>query len=162
MAFLLAEKKRRGLKFGGFPILDDKDRLVGMISGKDLRYADRGSEKLAAVMTKATVTAAPGTSLEEAYKIMREHKIGKLPLVDKDGRLAGLYSYTDVQQLIENQNPAYNRDSKHRLRVPASVSGGTGDYSRIERLAQEEVDVVVADPAHRHTQGILDMVSWIA
>lgn len=160
--FLKSEKKRRGLKFGGFPILDDQDRLVGMVSGADIRYCKSGSEKLSEVMTKAAITAAPGTSLEEAYTIMRENKIGKLPLVDKDGRLAGLYSFTDVQQLIENKNPAYNRDSRHRLRVSASVSGGTGDYGRMERLAAEDVDVVVIDSAHGHTKGIIDMVRWIA
>ncbi len=161
VGFLLAEKRRRGLKFGGFPILDAQDRFVGMVSGKDLRYSDSATEKLSEVMTRTTVTGKPDTSLEEAYRVMREHKIGKLPLIDAEGRLAGLYSFTDVQQLIENKNPVYNRDSKHRLRVSASVSGGTGDYGRMERLAQEEVDVVVVDSAHGHTKGIMDMVKWI-
>lgn len=162
VGYLLSEKRRRNLKFGGFPILDDQDRLVGMVSGADIRYSDKGTEKLAEVMTSAAITAAPGTSLEEAYRIMRENKIGKLPLVDKDGHLAGLYSFTDVQQLIENKNPLYNRDAKHRLRVSASVSGGSGDYSRMEKLAAEDVDVVVVDSAHGHTKGIIDMVKWIA
>lgn len=162
VGYLISEKRRRGLKFGGFPILDDQDRLVGMVAGQDIRYCNRSTDKLSEIMTKATVTAAPGTSLEEAYEIMRQHKIGKLPLVDKDGRLAGLYSFSDVQQLIENQNPLYNRDAKHRLRVSASVSGGTGDYQRMEKLAAEEVDVVVVDSAHGHTKGIMDMVKWIA
>ncbi len=160
--FLKAEKKRRNLKFGGFPILDDQDRLVGMVAGADLRYCASGSEKLSNVMTTAAITAAPGTSLEEAYNIMREHKIGKLPLVDKEGRIAGLYSYSDVQQLIENKRPFYNRDSRHRLRVSASVSGGSGDYQRMERLAEEDVDVVVVDSAHGDSKGIIDMVKWIA
>ncbi len=161
LGFLLAEKRRRNLKFGGFPILDDQDRLVGMISGADIRYSDKTSEKLSDIMTSATIVAQPGTSLEEAYRIMRENKIGKLPLVDKDGRLSGLYSFTDVQQLIENKNPHYNRDAKHRLRVSASVSGGSGDYSRMEKLAAEDVDVVVVDSAHGHSKGIIDMVKWI-
>lgn len=161
LGFLLAEKRRRNLKFGGFPILDDQDRLVGMISGADIRYSDKTSEKLSDIMTSATIVGQPGTSLEEAYRIMRENKIGKLPLVDKEGRLSGLYSFTDVQQLIENKNPHYNRDSKHRLRVSASVSGGSGDYSRMEKLAAEDVDVVVVDSAHGHSKGIIDMVKWI-
>ncbi|MEG1480084.1 MAG: IMP dehydrogenase [Kiritimatiellia bacterium] len=161
--FLLSEKKRRNLKFGGFPILDDQDRLVGMLAGSDIRYsAEKVNEKLADVMTRTAITGKPGTTLEEAYKLMREHKIGKLPLVDKEGHLAGLYSFTDVQQLIENTNPSYNRDNKHRLRVSASVSGGAGDYQRMERLAQEEVDVIVVDSAHGHSRGIIEMVKWIA
>jgi IMP dehydrogenase len=162
VGFLLAEKRRRNLKFGGFPILDDQDRLVGMVSGADIRYSDKGTEKLSEVMTTTTITAAPGTSLEEAYHLMRENKIGKLPLVDKDGRLAGLYSFSDVQQLIENKTPLYNRDAKHRLRVSASVSGGAGDYSRMEKLAAEDVDVVVVDSAHGHSKGSIDMVKWIS
>lgn len=160
--FLKAEKARRHLKFGGFPVLNDDGCLVGMITGSDMRFIAKGATKLSDVMARTTITAKPGTTLQKAYKIMRENKIGKLPLVDKNGHLAGLYSFTDVQQLIENSNPSYNRDSKYRLRVSASVSGGSGDYKRMEMLAEEEVDVVVVDSAHGHTKGIIDMVKWIA
>ena len=159
--FLRAEKQRRKLKFNGFPVLDDQDRLVGMITGSDMRFVGKDAAKLADVMTKTTITAAPGTTLAEAYEIMRKNKVGKLPLVDKAGKLVGLYSFTDVQQLVENQNPSYNRDSKYRLRVAASVSGGHGDYSRMEKLAAAGVDVVVVDSAHGHSKGIMDMTSWI-
>lgn len=161
ISFLHAEKLRRKLKFNGFPVLDDQNHLVGMITGSDMRFIAKDAIKLSEVMTKNVVTARPGTTLAQAYEIMRKHRIGKLPLVDGEGKLQGLYSYTDVQQLIENQNPAYNRDSKYRLRVAASVSGGKGDYHRMERLAAEDVDVVVVDSAHGHSKGIMDMTSWI-
>ena len=124
ISFLRSEKKRMGLKFNGFPVLDDQDRLVGMITSSDMRYAPLTAAKLADVMTAATITAKPGTSLKKAYEIMRANKIGKLPLVDRNGRVVGLYSFTDVQRLVENQNPTYNCDEKFRLRVSASVSGG--------------------------------------
>ena len=117
--------------------------------------------KLAEVMTATTITAKPGTSLKKAYEIMRANKIGKLPLVDKAGRLVGLYSFTDVQQIVENKDSTINRDEKFRLRVSASVSGGTGDYARMEKLADAGVDVVVVDSAHGHTKGIMDMTTWI-
>lgn len=162
IAFLLSEKRRQNLKFGGFPVLDDQDRLVGMITSSDLKFIGSGAQKLSEVMQKNLVTAKPGTSLKEAYDIMRGKRFGKLPLVDADGKLVGLYSYTDVQQLVENINPAYNRDSKYRLRVAASVSGGKGDYSRMEKLAQQDLDVVVVDSAHGHSKGIIEMTSWIA
>ncbi len=160
--FLLGEKHRRNLKFGGFPVLDDQGRVVGMVAGSDIRYCTSGSEKLADVMVKTTITAKPGTTLQEAFDIMLKHKIGKLPLLNADGTLAGLYSFSDVSQLMRNTNPVYNRDSKYRLRVAASVSGGSGDYTRMEKLAAEGVDVIVVDSAHGHSKGILDMVTWIS
>ena len=163
VAFLKAQKAERRLKFNGFPVLDGEDRLVGMITSSDMRFIgkDGSHMKLSQVMTKVVVTGKPGTSLAKAYDIMRANKVGKLPLVDKNRKLAGLYSFTDVQQLVENLNPSYNRDSKYRLRVAASVSGGAGDRARMEKLADAGVDAVVVDSAHGHTKGIIDMTSWI-
>jgi len=161
ISFLRSEKRRLGLKFNGFPVLDSEERLVGMITSSDLRYAPLDAMKLSDVMQKGMVTAKPGTSLKKAYEIMRANKIGKLPLVDRNGRLAGLYSFTDVQRLVENQNPSYNCDEKFRLRVSASVSGGRGDLSRMEKLADAGVDVVVVDSAHGHSKGIIEMTKYI-
>ena len=161
IAYLRAEKKRRGLKFNGFPVLDDQDRLVGMITSSDMRFAPMNAATLKDVMQKTLITAKPGTSLKKAYEIMRANKLGKLPLVDKAGHVVGLYSFTDVQRLVENQNPTYNCDDKFRLRVSASVSGGKGDLSRMEKLADAGVDVVVVDSAHGHSKGIMDMTKYI-
>ena len=161
ISFLRAEKRQRGYKFNGFPVLDDQERLVGMITGSDMRFAPLDAAKLADVMQKNPITAKPGTSLKKAYEIMRANKIGKLPLVDRAGRVVGLYSFTDVQRLVENQNPTYNCDDKFRLRVSASVSGGKGDLSRMEKLADAGVDVVVVDSAHGHSKGIMDMTKYI-
>lgn len=161
ISFLRSEKKRMGLKFNGFPVLDDNERLVGMITSSDMRFAPMEARKLSDVMQKGMVTAKPGTSLKKAYDIMRANKIGKLPLVDKNGRVVGLYSFTDVQRLVENQKPTYNCDERFRLRVSASVSGGKGDLSRMEKLADAGVDVVVVDSAHGHTKGIIDMTKYI-
>ena len=162
ISFLRAEKRRLGLKFNGFPVLDDQERLVGMISGSDMRYAPMNAVTLAEVMQKDPITARPGTTLKKAYEIMRANKIGKLPLVDKAGRVVGLYSFTDVQRLVENKNPTYNCDDQFRLRVSASVSGGKGDLSRMEKLAAAGVDVVVVDSAHGHSKGIIEMTKFIA
>ena len=161
ISFLRAEKRRLGLKFNGFPVLDDQERLVGMISGSDMRYAPMDAAKLSDVMQKDPITAKPGTSLKKAYEIMRANKMGKLPLVDKAGKVVGLYSFTDVQRLIENKNPTYNCDDRFRLRVSASVSGGKGDLTRMEKLADAGVDVVVVDSAHGHSKGIMEMTKYI-
>ncbi len=161
ISFLRSEKKRMGLKFNGFPVLDDQERLVGMITGSDMRFAPMNAAKLSDVMQKTMVTGKPGTTLKKAYEIMRENKIGKLPLVNKEGRIVGLYSFTDVARIIENPNSGYNCDDKFRLRVSASVSGGKGDLSRMEKLAEAGVDVVVVDSAHGHSKGIMDMTKYI-
>ena len=161
ISFLRSEKRRLGLKFNGFPVLDASERLVGMITASDLRFAPLDAAKLADVMQKNPITARPGTSLGKAYEIMRANKIGKLPLVDKAHRLAGLYSFTDVQRLVENRNPSYNCDDHFRLRVSASVSGGKGDITRMEKLCDAGVDVVVVDSAHGHSKGIIEMTKYI-
>lgn len=161
ISFLRAEKRRMGLKFNGFPVLDADDRLVGMITTSDMRFAPMKAQKLRDVMQVAPITARPGTSLKKAYELMRSAKVGKLPLVDKAGRVVGLYSFTDVQRLVENQNPTYNCDDRFRLRVAASVSGGKGDISRLEKLAAAGVDAVVVDSAHGHSKGIMEMTKYI-
>ena len=161
IGYLRSEKAARKLKFNGFPVLDEKDRLVGMITSSDMRFAPQNAAKLRDVMQTDLLTAKPGTSLKKAYEIMRCNKIGKLPLVDRDGRIVGLYSFTDVQRIVENPNTSVNCDDKFRLRVSASVSGGKGDLSRMEKLADAGVDVVVVDSAHGHSKGIMDMTKYI-
>lgn len=152
-------REEKNIKFRGFPILDANDRLVGIITSSDLRFAGTGAQTVAEVMTKTSITAGPKTSLKQAYEIMKEHKIGKLPLVDRSGKLLGLYSFTDVQQLVENQRPQYNRDGQYRLRVAAAVS--QGDHERAAKLAEANVDAIVVDSAHGHSKGIVEMVKWL-
>jgi IMP dehydrogenase len=161
ISFLRREKAERKLKFNGYPVLDKNDCLVGMITGSDMRFAPQNAMKLKDVMQKTHLTAKPGTSLKKAYEIMRANKIGKLPLVDRKGHITGLYSFTDVQRIVENSNSSANCDDKFRLRVAASVSGGAGDHVRMEKLADAGVDVVVVDSAHGHSKGIIDMTKWI-
>lgn len=153
-------RHQRNYSFSGFPILDDDQRVVGMLCATDIRYSERPNLPVSEIMTRRVVTADPGTTLEAAYRLMMRHKIGKLPLVDSDGKLVGLYSFTDVRTLVENKQPLYNRDSRYRLRVAAAVSGG--DHERAEQLASQDVDVLVVDSAHGHTRNIIEMVSWIA
>ena len=153
-------RAERNYGFSGFPIIDDQERVVGMLSGKDIRYATTARVKVADIMTRDLITAPPETTLEQAYKILMKHKIGKLPLVGADGKLAGLYSFTDVRMLVEDKQPLYNRDSRYRLRVGAAVSAD--DHERAEILAETAVDVLVVDSAHGHSKGIIEMVRWLA
>ncbi len=151
-------RDEKGYSFSGFPILDNEGKLVGILTSKDIRFAKSKQAPVTEIMTTDIITAKPDTNLRQAYDIMQQHKIGKLPLLE-NGKLVGLYSYADVRRLIENEEPLFNRDDKHRLRVAAGV--GPGDYERAEILNDNEVDVMVVDTAHGHTKGVIDMVSWV-
>ena len=161
IGYLRSYKIEHKIKFNGFPVLDAQDCLVGMITSSDMRFAPMNAAKLRDVMQKKLLTAKPGTTLAKAYEIMRANKIGKLPIVDRSGRIAGLYSFTDVSRIVENSDSAYNLDDKFRLRACASVSGGKGDLARMEKLAEAGVDCVVVDSAHGHSRGIMEMTKYI-
>ena len=151
-------RRNRSLSFNGFPILDENDHLVGILTSRDIKFATDAHAPIRDVMTSDVISAPAGTTLKEAYRIMQADRIGKLPLVD-NGRLVGLYSYTDVRSLIENEQPLINRDAKYRLRVAAAV--GPGDEERAHALISQDVDVLVVDTAHGHSQGVLKMTKWI-
>ena len=159
---ILAYKQEQNISFSGFPILDAGDHLVGILTRSDTRFASSPKSRASEIMTTAAVTAPPETSLEDAYRLMMHHKIGKLPLTDRDGHLVGLYSFTDVKNLVENKHPHYSRDARHRLRVAAAVGVTVHDQKRVEMLADAGVDVLCVDSAHGHSKGILDMVRWIS
>lgn len=145
--------------FSGFPIVDEDNRLVGMLTATDIKFARDPDAPVSEVMVREVITAPPGTTLEQAYEIMQRNKIGKLPLVDDRGRLVGLYSFADVSTLVTHRQPLYNRDAKHRLRVGAAV--GPQDHERVEMLVEQEVDVIVVDTAHGHSRGVIEMTRWI-
>ncbi len=152
------KRSEKGYSFSGFPILDNDGKLVGILTSKDIRFSRSKRARVTDVMTTNVITAKPDTNLRQAYDIMQQHKIGKLPLLEK-GKLVGLYSYADVRRLIENEEPLFNRDDKYRLRVAAGV--GPGDFERAEILDSEDVDVMVVDTAHGHSKGVIDMVAWV-
>lgn len=151
-------RAKRNFTFSGFPILDDKDKLVGILTATDMKFARNPETPVAEVMTKDVITAPQETTLQEAYDIMLKNKVGKLPLV-KNGKLLGLYSFADVSTLVENVQPMYNRDKYYRLRAGAAV--GPGDEARVDQLAAEGVDVIVVDTAHGHTEGVIEMTKWV-
>lgn len=152
-------KEQKGFTFSGFPILDDHERLVGILTAADIKFASDNKARVTDVMTSNVISAPPETTLQDAYRLMKKHRIGKLPLVNGEGKLAGLYSFSDVRTLVENVEPMYNRDARYRLRVGAAI--GPSDQERVAILAKEDVDVVVVDTAHGHSKGVIDMVKWV-
>lgn len=159
VAELVAIQKERGYQFSGYPILDGAGVLKGIVTKRDIKYVTDKSVKIADVMTTNVITGAEGTTLEEARAIMLDKKVGKLPLLNADGELVGLYSYHDVKMLLENNQPNFNRDAKHRLRVAAAI--GPYDYERIEKLLDADVDALIVDTAHGHSKGVMETVKWL-
>ncbi len=157
VAEMLAEKKRKKYSFSGFPIVDKNGKLVGIITSKDIKFLTDYNIKISEVMTQAPVSAPVGTTMADAYQMMLKNKIGKLPMVDKDGKLSGLFSFLDVRTLIARDEPDYNRDSRHQLRVAAAI--GPYDELRAEALVSAGVDALVIDTAHGDSKGVIETVA---
>ena len=154
---MIKEKKEKKYTFSGFPIVDNNNKLLGIVTRRDLKFViTKSAFKLKDIMKRKLITAPQDTPLTKAFDIMMKHRIGKLPLVDSKGRLAGLYSHQDVRSIIEDINPIYNRDSEHRLRVAAAI--GPYDMKRAEALVNAGCDALVIDTAHGHSKGVIDTI----
>jgi len=132
-------------------------RLVGILTNRDLRFERNLDQPVSAVMTKNNLVTVPvGTTLEEAERLLQQHRIEKLLVVDKDFNLKGLITVKDIQKKIEF--PIATKDEQGRLRVGAAI-GATGDYlERAHELAREKVDVLAIDTAHGHTSRVMDAI----
>jgi IMP dehydrogenase len=147
-------------KIGGIPIVDSNQKLVGILTNRDLRFEDDNRRKVKEVMTKnGLITAPEGTDLKMAEKILQKYKIEKLPVVSKAGKLIGLITYRDILQLTSFPNAV--KDGFGRLRVGAAL-GITKDLTeRAAALQQIGVDVVCLDSAHGHHLGVINSVKKI-
>lgn len=141
-------------KIGGIPIVDKGGKLVGILTNRDLRFESDPRKTVGAVMTKENLIIAPeGTDLKKAEKILQKHKIEKLPVVSKSGKLIGLITYRDILQLQSYPNAV--KDGYGRLLVGAGV-GITGDMlDRVAALHATGVDVICLDSAHGHSKGVI-------
>jgi IMP dehydrogenase len=141
----------------GIPIIDGK-RLVGILTQRDLKFLRDDSVKISEVMTKDNlIKASADTTLEQAKDVLQKHRVEKLLLVNDKGELAGLITMRDIDRF--QQFPNAVRDNRGRLRVGAAV--GVKDFDRIEALIKAEVDVLVVDTAHGHSQNVIDTVKAI-
>ena len=144
----------RRFKISGIPIVDG-DKLVGILTNRDIRFADNMEETIDKLMTKENLITAPvGTSLSKAEKILQQHKIEKLLVVDKNGRLKGLITVKDIQK--KKMYPNACKDSHGRLRVGAAIGTGKNGLDRAEALINAHVDLIVIDTAHGHSKGVLE------
>jgi IMP dehydrogenase len=149
-------------RISGVPIVNNENeqRLVGILTNRDLRFIQDYSIQISDVMTKDELVTAPvGTTLDEAEKILQKYKIEKLPLIDDKGILKGLITIKDIEKVIEFPNSA--KDSHGRLLVGAAVGVSKDTMKRVEMLVRAQVDAIVIDTAHGHSAGVISAVREI-
>ncbi len=147
-------------KISGIPVLDDGGKLVGIVTNRDLRFATQMSQPVAELMTSENlVTVREGVGMQEAKRLLHQHRIEKLVVVDDDYRCIGLITVKDIEKA--QLHPDACKDEKGRLRVAAATSVGDDGYERALALADAEVDAIIVDTAHGHSARVIDTVKRI-
>ena len=147
-------------RISGVPIVNEKGVLVGILTNRDLRFETNYNQPIQNVMTKEKLITAPvGTTLAEAQKILGQHRIEKLPMVDENGVLKGLITIKDIEKSIKYPNSA--KDAKGRLLVAAAVGTASDTMQRVDALVKAQVDVIAVDTAHGHSHKVINVVKEI-
>ncbi|MGN6512798.1 MAG: IMP dehydrogenase [Lysobacteraceae bacterium] len=154
-------KLTRARNISGVPVVDGDGHLVGIVTGRDMRFEKKLDDPVRHIMTKRDklVTVKEGASDDEVLQLLHRHRIEKVLVVNDDFALRGLITVKDIQKKSDNPNAAY--DGSERLLVGAAVGVGGDTEQRVEALVAAGVDVVVVDTAHGHSQGVLDRVAWV-
>jgi IMP dehydrogenase len=147
-------------KIGGIPVVNASRSLIGIVTNRDLRFEKNHKRPVKEVMTsKDLVVAKVGTDLKKAEQILQNHKIEKLPVVDRNNKLVGLITYRDIIKV--KVHPNANKDSLGRLRVAAAVGVTADVMERVDALARAGVDAVIIDTAHGHSKGVIDSLKKV-
>jgi IMP dehydrogenase len=144
----------------GFPVVDD-GKVVGIVSGRDLRFETRLDVPVREIMTprERLITVREGAAVQEAKALMHKHKLERVVVVNEANELKGLFTVKDITK--QSSFPDAARDAQGKLRVGAAVGVGEGTEERVELLARAGVDVIVVDTAHGHSRGVMDRVRWV-
>ncbi len=147
-------------KIGGIPIIDQSQKLIGILTNRDLRFETNTERPVTDIMTSENLVTAPdGTTLQEAREILQNYKIEKLPVVDESNTLIGLITYKDILKL--ESHPNSSKDNHGRLVVGAAVGVSSDLDERVAALVDVDVDVLCIDTAHGHSKGVLDTIKRI-
>ncbi len=143
-------------KIGGIPVVDDEQKLIGIVTNRDLRFEQKLSRPIEEVMTKENIiTTSKGTDLEEATHILQKYKIEKLPVIDKDNKLIGLITYKDITKTKDR--PSACKDENGRLRVVAAVGTTPDTMDRIDEMIDNNTDAIAIDTAHGHSKKVIEI-----
>ncbi|MDA1192700.1 MAG: IMP dehydrogenase [Candidatus Poribacteria bacterium] len=149
----------RHYRIGGFPITTEDGRLVGILTNRDLRFVTDEDRSVSEVMTQDPLfTAREGINIDEAKRLLHEHRIEKLPILDDDGHLRGLITIKDIDKIIKYPNAC--KDAQGRLRVGAAVSA-PATMNDVDALVEKNVDLIAVDTAHGHSVAVLEAVEKI-
>ena len=155
-----AKQNMQRYKIGGIPIVDEDNKLIGIVTNRDLRFEKNNSRPIKEVMTKSNlITVDEGTSLKDAEQILQKHKIEKLPVISKDNLLVGLITFRDITK--HSKKPNSNKDKYGRLRVAAAVGVTADVIERVNALHEAGVDAVVIDTAHGHSKGVAEVLKQV-
>ncbi len=155
-----ASQLMRRFRISGVPIVDGAGKLIGIVTNRDLQFERNLDQPIREVMTREDLVTAPvGTTLDAAERILAEHRIEKLPVVDADGVLRGLITVKDIFK--RREHPEANKDPHGRLRVAAALGTGPDTKARANALMQAGVDALVVDSAHGHSDGVLNAVDML-
>lgn len=155
----LADENR--YDFRSFPVLNREGKLVGLVTGNDFDLCRNPDDLVRDVMTRGVLTESRETDIGSAYEIMTREKKKVLPLVDEQGRVVGMYVFSDVERIKTGSAEKFNVDSNNRLRVGAAVGVGTEAYTRVSKLVKEGVDVIVIDTAHGNSKNVVETLREI-
>jgi len=145
---------------GGIPVVDEDRKLVGIVTNRDLRFEQNPARRIDEVMTTENlITTNQTTDLEEASRILQQHKIEKLPVVDSEGKLIGLVTYKDITKAKDK--PFACKDKLGRLRVAAGVGVTADSMERVDALVEAGVDALVIDTAHGHSKGVIGVLKAV-
>ncbi|HCM83483.1 MAG TPA: IMP dehydrogenase [Rhodospirillaceae bacterium] len=145
--------------FSGFPVVDANKKLVGILTNRDIRFVENNATPVRDIMTKDLITAPAGITRGEAQKLLHQHRIEKLLVVNSAGECTGLMTVKDIEKA--KLNPTATKDDKGRLRCAAAIGTGEAGMARAALLADAEVDVIVVDTAHGHAASVVEMVSTL-
>ena len=155
-----ANENMKEFKIGGIPIVDNDNKLIGIVTNRDLRFEKNNNRPITEVMTSENlITVNEGTSLKDAEKILQKHKIEKLPVVSKGNILVGLITFRDITK--HSTKPKANKDEFGRLRVAAAVGITFDVLDRVNALNKSGVDAIVIDTAHGHSKGVSDTLKKV-
>ncbi|MBL7147586.1 MAG: IMP dehydrogenase [Nanoarchaeota archaeon] len=158
---ILHKIDKKDYPFNSFPVINRERKLVGILTGHDFNFCDNNSLCAKDVMTKKIITEKGGTSLYDAYNLMKKVKKKILPLVNDSGEIIGLYAFKDLVEIKSGISSSYNIDKKGQLMVAAAIGVGKDVHNRLEKLVLENVDVIVIDTAHGDSKNVINTLRYI-